>query len=90
MLKNLNPLAILKFFKPVQVFNPLPETIVLETPVWVTARGKSIPVRSMTTRHINNCVACLEGRGNMTIPADYLGGTEKWLAIFRQELIQRQ
>ena len=28
----------------------------LENHIWVTARGKSIPVQKMTTFHIKNCI----------------------------------
>lgn len=57
--------------------------------VWITAYHKRFYVRNMTTSHINNCIKCLEGRGNMTIPENYLGGKEKWLKIFNDELIKR-
>lgn len=61
----------------------------LENHVWITARGIEIPVKEMTTNHINNCIKCWNGIGNMTIPHDYLGGKEKWIGIFSRELTQR-
>ncbi len=62
----------------------------IENHIWVTARKIEIAVRSMAISHINNCIACFEGRGNMRIPEDYLGGKEKWLKIFNEELTKRQ
>lgn len=62
----------------------------LDNHVWVTARKKRIPVREMSTKHIKNCIRCWEGRGKVTIPAHYLGGREKWLKIFNEELTKRQ
>lgn len=56
---------------------------------WVTARGTIIPVNRMTTSHINNTIKCLNGKGNSYIPKDYLGGRDKWLIIFHNELIRR-
>lgn len=61
----------------------------IENYIWITATNKHIPVKSMTTSHILNCIACWEHRGNMRIPFDYLGGKKKWLKIFKQELINR-
>lgn len=90
LIKTLNPIKILKSFTPVILFNFQEQEVSVENHVWITARRQSIPVRSMTTSHINNCIACLEGKGNMTIPEDYLGGKEKWLKIFNEELIKRQ
>lgn len=60
-----------------------------ENHMWVTARKMSIPVRQMSTSHINNCIRCWKGRGNMSIPHGYLGGKAKWLNIFNQELTSR-
>ena len=62
----------------------------LDNHVWVTARKKRIPVREMSTSHIKNCIRCLEGKGKLKIPATYLGGKEKWLEIFNEELTKRQ
>ena len=62
----------------------------VSTHIWVTARKEEIPVKTMSTSHINNCIACWEGRGNMRIPVNYLGGKEKWLTIFNQELFNRE
>lgn len=58
--------------------------------VWVTARGEEIFVHKMATNHINNCIRCFNGQGHMRIPNDYLGGKDKWMKIFSQELLQRQ
>ena len=60
-----------------------------EDHVWETAMGIEIPVRNMSTNHINNCINCFNGNGNMRIPNDYLGGKERWLGIFSRELTQR-
>lgn len=66
------------------------EEVDTENHVWVTHRRERIPVREMETSHIRNCIRCFEGKGRMIIPSDYLGGKEKWLRIFNQELINRQ
>ncbi|MEK6828916.1 MAG: hypothetical protein AABY15_02235 [Nanoarchaeota archaeon] len=60
-----------------------------ENHTWVTARGIEISVKEMSTNHINNCINCFNGNGNMHIPSDYLGGREKWLGIFSRELTRR-
>lgn len=57
--------------------------------VWVTARGLDIPVKEMSTNHIKNTINCWNGDGNMRIPKDYLGGKDKWLKIFSNELASR-
>lgn len=57
---------------------------------WEKANGRRILVQHMTTAHINNCIACWNGNGNMEIPEGYLGGKEKWLRIFTEELTRRQ
>lgn len=61
----------------------------LHNHVWITARKEQIFVRTMTTAHILNCINCWEGKGKSKIPKGYLGGKDKWLAIFNQELINR-
>ena len=58
--------------------------------IWITAKGVKVSVSSMSTKHINNCIKCWLGKGNMRIPKGYLGGKNKWLAIFNEELIKRQ
>ncbi len=62
----------------------------LDNNIWVTARGTEIPVKEMSSNHIQNCIKCWEGTGNMSIPEGYLGGKEKWLKIFNDELVSRQ
>lgn len=71
---------------PIMLFHPLFE---VENHIWITARHKKIPVKSMSTIHIQNCINCLNGTGNMIIQEGYLGGKEKWIKIFTQELISR-
>lgn len=61
----------------------------LKVHIWITAKKVRIPVNKMGTGHIINCINCFKGIGNMTIPPNYLGGKEKWLKIFREELIKR-
>lgn len=59
----------------------------LNNHVWVTARRVRIPVGQMETNHIINCINCFnEGR----IHEDYLGGKDKWMKIFNNELTKRQ
>ena len=60
-----------------------------ESPVWITAFRNRIPVKKMSTGHINACILCWNGQGNMRISNDYLGGKEKWLKIFNDELVNR-
>lgn len=57
--------------------------------IWITAKKKHIPVKKMTTKHINNCIACWNGVGSMIIPEGYLGGKKKWIEIFEKELAER-
>lgn len=61
----------------------------LDKHVWITAKRRKIHVKDMTTVHIKNCIRCWNGQGNMTIPKDYLGGREKWMKIFNNELANR-
>lgn len=61
----------------------------IESHIWITARGRRVPVRQMNASHIRNCINCWEGTGRMRIPAGYLGGKEKWLGIFNRELENR-
>jgi len=88
-LDKIEPFKWLKTFK----FNPLQQLEInslLNNHVWITAKREQIYVNKMTTNHINNCIKCFNGQGNMTIPNDYLGGKEKWLKIFKEELVKRQ
>lgn len=63
---------------------------ILNKKVWITAKRVKIPVREMSNKHIDNCVKCWNGKGNLRIPTGYLGGKQKWLKIFKEELIKRQ
>ncbi len=74
--------------KPIIKTAPM-EQVSTENHIWVTARGVEIPVKSMTTSHINNTIRCWNGEGRMNIPSNYLGGKEKWLNIFSNELVNR-
>lgn len=65
-------------------------TVGITKDVWVTASREYIPVSQMSTNHINNCIRCWNGEGQTEIPAGYLGGKEKWLKIFYNELAKRQ
>lgn len=62
---------------------------IIDNKVWITAQRKQIPVRSMSTKHIHNCINCWLGKGKMRIPSYYLGGKTKWLKIFEEELSKR-
>lgn len=57
--------------------------------IWVTAYRKQIPVNQMATEHIQNCIKCWNGKSRTRIPEHYLGGKEKWLEIFHNELQRR-
>ena len=61
----------------------------IENNIWITAYGRKIPVKRMSTSHIKNCIKCWNSKGETIIPEDYLGGKKKWLKIFNQELINR-
>lgn len=63
--------------------------MVQENHIWITAREEKIPVISMLTEHIQNCINCFNGIGNIRIPSTYLGGKDKWLSIFNEELNRR-
>lgn len=63
--------------------------LLIQNNIWITARRIEIPVRSMSSNHIQNCIGCLEGKGKMKIPDGYLGGKDKWLRIFQDELNSR-
>ena len=66
------------------------EVVDIEAHIWITGRAKMCPVRQMSTTHIRSCIKCWNGEGNLRIPKGYLGGKEKWLKIFEQELLNRQ
>lgn len=61
----------------------------IDSHVWITAKKEKLFVSSMSTSHIKNCINCWEGNGKMKIPSHYLGGKEKWLKIFNEELLKR-
>jgi len=63
---------------------------ILDRKVWITAQKVKIPVKEMKTKHINNCINCWNGKGILHIPSSYLGGKQKWLKIFQEELTNRQ
>ena len=89
---NLDKIKPEKWFMP-RVYKPfeiLDIATLLNNEVWITAERIKIPVREMKTRHITNCIRCWNGEGKSVIPDGYLGGKEKWLKIFNQELINRQ
>lgn len=54
--------------------------------IWITSDGEEKIVCEMTTEHIKSCIKCLNGEGNKYIRDGYLGGKEKWLNIFKEEL----
>lgn len=87
---------LLEMPKPELLIVPLPELAIITQPqlkfsfpIWITAYNREVPVNEMSTKHINNCINCWNGVGNMIIPDDYLGGKEKWITIFQNELIRR-
>jgi hypothetical protein len=82
--------TVTNFFLPFKVIQAGSEVNVsIENHVWKTAYGRRFPVRSMSTKHIRNCIACWNGMGNKDIPEGYLGGRDKWLKIFNDELASR-
>lgn len=77
----------------VTLYTPLQQfeiKTLIENDVWITARKEKMYVRNMETKHIVNCIRCLEGNGKSHIPEGYLGGKDKWLKIFNKELANRQ
>lgn len=74
-------------------YSPLEEVEVenlIEQHVWITRDKRKIPVREMSISHIKNTIKCWNGKGRSIIPSGYLGGKEKWIKIFNQELLNRQ
>lgn len=63
--------------------------VTTEKIVWITAEGNKIPVKEMTTKHIRAAINCWNDKGKSDIPSDYLGGKDKWMKIFENELISR-
>ncbi len=58
---------------------------------WKTAKGRMMPIFWMTNNHINNCLNCLKGNGEMEIPDPYMGKTRTdWINIFECELSTRR
>ncbi len=77
----------------ITLYSPLQKKEVknlLDNHIWITAYRQKRFVREMSTQHIINCIKCFNGEGNVRIPEGYLGGKEKWLKIFSDELITRQ
>jgi hypothetical protein len=56
------------------------------SPIWVSSSGKAVCVKDMSSNHIFNAIRCWTGRGGATIPPHYLGGRDRWLKIFEDEL----
>lgn len=88
---NLDKIGRWKWLKAKYNFEQLKEIgDLIENHVWITATRKRLFVKQMTTQHIRNCINCWNGKGKLKIPNGYLGGKEKWLRIFQNELTQRQ
>lgn len=88
---NLDKIEFPKWFTTKYNFEQLKEIDnLIENHLWITAKRQHIFVKSMTTKHIQNCIRCFNGEGNCNIPENYLGGKEKWIKIFQQELLNRQ
>ena len=88
---NLDTIKFPKWFTTKYNFEQLKEIDnLIENHVWITARRKRLYVKTMSTTHIHNCIRCWNGEGNLKIPEGYLGGKEKWLEIFKKELLNRQ
>lgn len=88
---NLDTIELPKWFTTKYNFEQLKEIDnLIENHIWITARREQLYVRNMTTKHIHNCIHCWNGEGKLKIPDGYLGGKEKWLTIFQEELLNRQ
>lgn len=64
----------------------------IKFPVWLTGTGIEIPVNDMEASHIRNAIRCLEGRGRLKIPTEWIrqmGGRDYWLKILNDELDRR-
>ena len=57
--------------------------------IWITDEGRQFNAKDMSIPHIVNIIKCWEGKGRKTIEEDYLGGKEKWITIFKEELKSR-
>ena len=78
----------------------------LESATWQMRDGTCIEVRSMTTSHIENCIAMLErNMGSMPYPMfqgemaqmyaeheydSFMDSSQQWIEIFNQELRRRE
>lgn len=59
--------------------------------VWRNAQGRHVPLFFMTKNHIINCLKCIAGTGEQTIPDPYMGKThEEWVEAFTIELNLRE
>jgi len=75
---NLDKIEFPNWFTTKYNFEQLKEVeALIENHIWITATRKHLFVRNMTTKHINNCINCWNGKGRMHIPVGYLGGKEK-------------
>jgi hypothetical protein len=62
----------------------------LEEIVWRTHTGRRTNLTQLTTEHIYNILACLEGRGRLRIPDPYQDRTiNEWYDIMILELSRR-
>ena len=58
----------------------------LDSKVWVDKYGNEIPVNTMKTSYIKNCIRAFESG---IIRKTYYGGKDKWMKIFNEELADR-
>ncbi len=57
---------------------------------WKTYHGMYVLIEDLTLDHINNILNCLHGRGNMSIPENYLGKShDEWIKIMNEQLTKR-
>jgi len=57
--------------------------------LWMTNEGKLIPINEMATKHLVNCLKCLDGNGNQVINTYPDSLKAKWRERIKNELKAR-
>jgi len=57
--------------------------------LWMTNEGKLIPINEMATKHLVNCLKCLDGNGNQVINTYPDNLKAKWRERIKNELKAR-
>lgn len=57
--------------------------------LWMTNEGQIIPISQMATKHLVNCLKCLDGNGNQVINIYPDNLKTKWRELIKRELKAR-